>query len=263
MSTLTSGIYVGRVIHERMRPRKHRLCYKVFSLLLNLDDLESLTGNFNFLAYNRKALFSVWDKDHGNGEGIRNWVMNELAERGLSHAGAKITMLCYPRIFGYVFNPLTVFFCHDTEERLQAIIYEVHNTFKERHAYVLPIGPADKNIVRQSCDKDFYVSPFIPMACRYDFRIQPPGEFVRVVIREEDQEGLLLAAAFTGGFQPLNDRQLLRTAVKYPLMTLKVMVGIHFEALRLFLKGAPYFPHKNTGQTVKYSPKLPAPVTQK
>jgi len=263
MSTLTSGIYWGRVVHERMRPKKHRLSYKVFSLLLNLDDLETLEGRSHRLAYNRKALFSVWDKDHGDGQGIRQWVSQELTEAGLSHAAANITMLCYPRIFGYVFNPLTVFFCHDQEGVLSAIVYEVHNTYNERHAYVLPVGPSEKKVIRQSCAKDIYVSPFIPMDCRYDFRIQAPEDTVRVVIREEDQDGLLLAAAFTGDVQPLTERTLLRTAFKYPLMTVKVIAGIHIEAVRLFLKGAPYFPHKKTGQTPDSSHRLSAPVTQK
>ena len=246
MSFNHSGIYWGRVVHERQRPKKHRFSYSVFSLLIDLDELGDLDDRFRLLGYNRSALFSIRDQDHGSGDEIKIWVTEELMRMNLHAYSARITMLCYPRILGYVFNPLTVFFCHDADGRLGAIVYEVHNTFKERRAYVLPVNTDSKVVVRQSCAKDFYVSPFIPMNCRYHFRVQPPAETTRVVIREEDEEGLLLAAAFSGNHRQLTDRNLLKTAFKYPFMTLKVILGIHWEALRLLVKGAKYVPHSDS-----------------
>lgn len=238
-SSRTNGIYCGFVVHERMRPRRHRLKYSVFSLLLDVDTLSDLSKNSRLLGYNRRAFFSIRDADHGDGNGIRRWVEEELSNAGLEGAGYRITMLCYPRILGYVFNPLTVFYCYDEYQNLRAVIYEVHNTFKERHSYVLPVRSAGK-IIKQRCDKQFYVSPFIEMDCSYNFFLHPPADKVRVVIREEDKDGLLLAAAFSGDYSDLTDQALLKVAFRYPLMTLKIMAGIHFEALKLFMKGIRY-----------------------
>ncbi|MDG2032885.1 MAG: DUF1365 domain-containing protein [Rhodospirillales bacterium] len=244
MTNITAGIYQGRVVHERLRPRQHRLSYGVFSLLVDLDDLRERTSNLKWLSYNQGGFYSIHDRDHGDGQDIRSWVTAELTQAGLTHAAHRVSMLCYPRILGYVFNPLTVFFCYDASDQLAAVIYEVHNTFKERHAYVLAVTGPPTKVVKQNCAKDFYVSPFVPMACSYKFRLQPPGEKVRVVIREEDEGGLLLAASFHGDHLPLSDAVLIKMALKFPLMTLKVMAGIHIEAVRLWLKKAPYFPHK-------------------
>ena len=247
MTEVVSGIYSGFVVHERLRPRRHRHRYRVFSLLLDLDEMSGLSRRFNLLAHNRRAYFSIRDEDHGDGKGIRHWVETELGKNGLQGAAHRILMLCYPRIMGYVFNPMTVFFCYRRDGNLGAIVYEVHNTFKERYSYALPVNGASNTVIRQHCAKQFYVSPFVPMDCTYDSRIQPPAEQVRVVIREEDRDGLLLAAAFSGRHSPLSDGALFAAAVRYPLMTLKVIAGIHFEALRLFLKRIPYFKHSLSG----------------
>ncbi len=243
---MTKGIYSGRVVHERLRPRRHRLSYGVFSILVDIDNLDEITQGLKWLTYNRWGFYSIQDTDHGDGKGLRPWVSAELSQAGLAHAAHRIGMLCYPRILGYVFNPLTIFFCYDASDHLAAVIYEVHNTFKERHAYVLPVNGPAKRIIEQKCAKNFYVSPFVPMACSYQFCLQPPGERVGIVIREDDEDGLLLTASFHGDRLPLTDAELIKMALKFPLMTLKVMVGIHIEAIRLWLKKAPYFPHKIT-----------------
>lgn len=227
--SLSSAIYVGQVVHQRHRPKKHHLRYRVFSLLIDLDELPVL-NRLKWFGHNCRALFSFRDADHGDGLPLRDWVNQKLASEGLGPAG-RVRLLCYPRILGYVFNPLTVWFCDDASGRPLATIYEVHNTFRERHSYVLPAG------AEQAADKAFYVSPFIDMDCRYEFRLTPPGDKVRIAINETQDDRPLLYAAFTGGRHELTDAKLMRLFVTHPLMTLKVTASIHFEALRLLAKG--------------------------
>lgn len=234
--TIASGIYVGHVVHQRHRPKKHALRYRVFSLLIDLDDLPRL-NQLRLFGHNRPSLFSFRDADHGHGQTPRDWVFAQLRAHGLPEP-TSIRLLCYPRILGYVFNPLTVWFCADGEGRSIATIYEVHNTFGERHTYVLPAG------AEQTCSKTFYVSPFIGMDCQYAFSILEPGEKVRVAIDETEKGERLLYAAFAGKRHEFTDRTLFGLFFSHPLMTLKVTLGIHWEALRLLLKGIKFHPHR-------------------
>lgn len=224
-----SAIYVGEVVHQRHRPKRHRLRYRVFSILIDLDELPEL-DRLKYFGWDRKALFAFNSADHGHGQGLREWAMAQLREAGLP-APARIRLLCYPRILGYVFNPLSVWFCDDTDGAPIATIYEVHNTFGERHTYVLPVGG------EQEADKEFYVSPFIGLDCRYQFKIVPPEERVRIAINETEAGEPLLYAAFSGTRRDFTDANLLKLFFSHPLMTLKVTAGIHWEALRLLLKG--------------------------
>ncbi|MCJ8507723.1 DUF1365 domain-containing protein [Rhizobium lemnae] len=258
--TLSSAIYAGNVIHARHRPKTHRLRYSVFSLLLDLDELPLLDRSLKLFGHNRRALFSFYDQDHGNGErnGLRAWAENHLRMAGIETFPARIRVLCYPRIFGYVFNPLTVYFCEDKQGNLLALLYEVCNTFHERHTYVIPAGSHREGPVRHSCEKAMYVSPFVPMDCAYDFDILPPGanvtgDKVKVAINERDAEGDLLYASFAGARSELSDAGLARVFMRYPLMTMKVMAGIHWEALRLWLKGVPIYRHKPAAERVASS----------
>lgn len=234
-----SAIYEGHVIHARLRPTPHKFHYRVFALLLDLDELPQL-NKLKLFGWNRPTVASFHDKDHGDGTDLRGWVDGELAKAGIEAPGKKL-VLCYPRLFGYVFNPLTVWFCHRADETLAAIVYEVHNTFGERHAYVLPASPG---IVRHECDKDFYVSPFLSMDCRYRFAIQPPGENVTIAIREDEAGEPVLNASFSGSRRALTDRNLASALLRHPLMTVKIIGAIHYEALRLWLKRVPYHAHK-------------------
>jgi DUF1365 family protein len=228
--TSGSSIYVGHVVHQRHRPKKHHLRYRVFSLLMDLDDLPAL-NRLRWFGHNRAALFSFRDADHGDGGPLRDWVAEQLAANGLPTPG-RIRLLCYPRILGYVFNPLTVWYCDDAEGQPIATIYEVHNTFGERHTYVLPSATPE-----QAADKAFYVSPFIDMDCRYEFRLSQPEERIRVAINETQDGEPLLYAAFIGEQRPFTDATLAKLFFSHPLMTLKVTAGIHWEALRLIAKG--------------------------
>lgn len=254
-----SAIYTGDVVHARHKPHAHKLRYRVFSLLLDLDELPLLDRSLRMFGYNRRAIFSFRDTDHGIGEkgALKAWAAAHLAEAGIDIAepSLRVEMLCYPRIFGYVFNPLTVYFCRDrsNSDRLAAILYEVCNTFHERHTYVIPVGDGAEATVKHSCAKAMYVSPFIPMDCTYDFSIAPPDDKVRVAINESDAEGPLLFASFAGTRRALSDKRLLISLLTYPLMTVKIMGAIHWEALRLWLKGNPIYRHKPASQPVASS----------
>ena len=243
---LKSGIYTGLVVHQRLRPKQHRLAYRVFSLLIDLDELDAMKSSLRMLRIGRLGLLSFHEKDHGDGKDLRAWINLQLHAAGIE-ADGPVRLLCYPRMFGYVFNPLSVYYCHDRDETLRAIIYEVHNTHGERHAYVLPAGEATET-VRHACDKAFFVSPFMPMECRYNFVIRRPGDTVQVLINEDDAEGPLLKASFTGKRTPLTDAALIKALVSHPLMTLKVTAGIHFEAIKLVLKGFRIFHHPPGGK---------------
>lgn len=235
-----SALYAGPVLHRRMRPRAHRLRYRIFLLLLDLDEIDGLAARSRVFARNRFNLLAFHDRDHGDGSEIplRRQVERHLEAAGLDNAGASIRLLTLPRVLGYVFNPISVYFCHRADGTLGAILYEVSNTFGERHGYLIPVE-GDGSRVRQSCRKRLYVSPFIGMEMRYDFSVAPPGAGVTIAIAEHDATGLLLTASFAGTRRPFRDRELLRAFLAHPLLTLKVMGGIHWEALRLWLKGVP------------------------
>ena len=244
-SKLTSSAYTGHVVHVRQRPRTHRLCYRVFYLLLDLAELPELDRDLNLFGFNRAGLFSFHEKDHGprDGSSLRSWIDAQLAEAGITIPGGRVSLLCLPRILGYVFNPISVFFCFDRDGQIKAALYEVSNTFRESHTYLLPVDHEDGSMIDHTFDKALYVSPFISMACRYAVKLRRPDAHASITIRESDENGELLIATFRGAQTRLNDRFLLSTLARFPLLTLKVMIGIHWDALKIWFKGTPVFPH--------------------
>jgi uncharacterized protein len=242
-----AALYVGEVMHARLKPVGHRFSYRVASLMIDLDRLDEADQSARLFSVGRFNLFGFHEADHGPGDGssLRAHVDRLLAEAGVARA-ERIVLLCYPRVLGYVFNPLSVYWALDGAGRTTAVVYEVRNTFGERHTYVAPVRPGEVTAagLRQTRAKRFYVSPFMPMDQVYHFRLTPPGEGVRVRILETDADGPTLSATFVGRRRPLSDRTLAAVAAAMPLHTVKVVAGIHWEALRLWLKGAPYFPHR-------------------
>ena len=242
-------LYFGDVMHARLKPIGHRFSYRVMSLLIDLDRLGEAGRQSPLFGVNRAALYSFHETDHGDRDGssLRAYAQRCAAAHGIDLTGGRVQLLCYPRLLGYTFNPLSAYFCYSANGELALIIYEVRNTFGDIHAYVLPVQPGEISQagVRQQQDKLFYVSPFIEMPMRYHFRVSPPGERVKLRILETDSAGPLLSAAFSGRRRGLTTAALLRSLFALPLVTLKIVAAIHWEALRLWLKGARLVPRPN------------------
>ncbi|WP_174299891.1 DUF1365 domain-containing protein [Caulobacter sp. S45] len=238
MSKLRSGLYIGRVGHTRLRPRRHVLTYGVFMLLLDLRELTELNRRLRWFSLGRFNLVSFEERDHGDGSStpLATQVERHLVAAGIEPDGGAIRLLCLPRVLGYVFNPLSLYFCYGRDGSLAAILYEVSSTFGERHTYLIPADGALAE-VRQSAAKRLHVSPFMDMALSYDFKVLSPDDRVRVMIDTFDADGLLLSAGFAGSRQELTDRSLIGACATHPLLTLKVMAAIHWEALKILLKG--------------------------
>jgi len=237
-----AALYVGEVMHARLKPMGHRFSYRVMSLLIDLDRLDAADRQSALFGVNRPALYSFNEADHGarDGSSLRLYAQRRAAEHGVDLTGGRVLLLCYPRLLGFTFNPLSVYFCHRAGGELALVIYEVRNTFGDIHAYALAVQPGELSNagLRQEQEKLFYVSPFIEMAMRYRFRVSPPQAQVKLRILETDREGPLLAATFIGTRRGLTNAALLRAFFALPLVTFKIVAAIHWEALRLWLKGA-------------------------
>ncbi|WP_339932033.1 DUF1365 family protein [uncultured Brevundimonas sp.] len=237
-----SALYVGRVEHTRVRTIRHALGYRVYMLLLDLDHVETRLARLRLLTRGRFGLMSWRAADHGDRSGrpLRQQVEAHLAAAGIEIDGGPIRMLTMPRILGYGFNPISVYFCHRPDGGVAALLYEVTNTFGERHSYLVARPVDTPGPIHQTADKAFFVSPFMDMDLTYDFTVRPPAEGVSVVVAVRRGDTPVLTASFAGGRRPLTDDQLLRAFLTHPLLTWKVTVGIHWEAAKMMLKGARY-----------------------
>jgi DUF1365 family protein len=228
-------------MHRRLRPRAHQLNYRVFWLLLDLAEIDGLDQRLRLFSRNRFNLLSFFDRDHGDGSGaaLRPQIEAFLRRAGIDIGDGPIRLLTMPRVLGYVFNPISLDYCHDADGRLAAMVYEVTSTFGVRHAYVIPVPEADQEsgLIRQGAAKALYVSPFMGMEMDYAFRGHTPAGRLDLAIDGRDAEGLLITAVMSGERRPLQDQELRTAALAFPLMTLKVMAAIHWEALKLWLKG--------------------------
>lgn len=240
-SAMLSGVYAGTVFHRRMRPRAHALQYRVFMLLIDLDEWDDLVRRLKWLGGGKFGLMTISATEFGDRSDtpLKAQIAARMAEAGIE-GGGRIQLLTMPRILGYGFNPLSVFFCHAADGRLSAILYEVSNTFGARHSYLMAVGAA-AGPVRQAVDKAFHVSPFMDMEMVYRFAVTPPAgvpnEAASVAITVEDAEGPVLHTAFNAHRSEITDRNLRRAWIGHPLLTFKVIAGIHWEAIQLIAKG--------------------------
>ena len=242
---INSAIYNGQVIHKRFKPKVHYFKYKVFSLLLDLSELEILDKKVKFFSFNKFNLISFHEKDHGerDGSSLKLWVQKNLEKNNIQDKDIKIKILCYPRIFGFVFNPLSVFYVYNLEDQLISILYEVKNTFGEQHTYIFKVLK-DTNLIQNNCSKKFHVSPFIEMNCNYFFRLLKPGNKISVIIDQYDNEDKILYASQDGIRSDFNTKCLIKSYLKHPIMTFKIILAIHYEAFRLWAKGIKFIKKK-------------------
>ena len=246
------ALYVGEVVHRRVEGFAHRLRYRVYMLLLDLDRIEAERPRL--LGRGRFGLIGWRPADHGDGSGtpLRPQIEAHLAAVGVALDGGPIRLLTMPRVLGYSFNPICVYFCHGPGGDLRALVHEVTNTFGERHSYVIPATVGPDGIVRQAVAKTHFVSPFMDMALDYAFTVRPPAKAVSVSIAVRRGPTPVLSASFAGDRRPLTDAALLRVLATHALLTFKVTWGIHWEAFLGMLKGARY---RHRGPTPK------APIT--
>jgi DUF1365 family protein len=237
-----AAIYRAEVIHTRTGRVRHRLRHTVFYLYLDLDRLGETADATRLFSVNRFNLLSFFDRDYGarDGRPVKAWVEGHLRRAGLYDPKGKIFLLTLPRLLGYAFNPLSVYYCFDRAGNLSAVLHEVRNTFGELHGYLLPARPGADGIVRQTARKAFHVSPFIEMSARYHFRLTPPGEELDFRIVESVADGSRLTAVLRGRRRAFTDREVVAAVLSMPLMTLKVIAAIHWHAVRLWLKGAAF-----------------------
>ena len=239
MNAPRSALYFGTVSHKRLAPVAHALAYRVFSLFVDVDELPALAKRLRLFSYNRFNLLSLSDRNHGPGDGtpIASHARTMFAGLPEHQRPARIFMLCYPRLLGFVFNPLTVYYGYDQKNQICALAYEVNNTLGNRVSYVIPAPEHANNVIAQSCAKAMWVSPFNTASGHYAFRVGPPGDDLVLAVTLRDGDGPKLKALFCAARQPLTDRGLLAALASVPTLTFKIMAGIHWEALKLWLKG--------------------------
>jgi len=236
-------IYPCQVMHQRLFPVRYRFRYRIVSALFDIDRLDALARERRWFSLDRFNLFSLHTRDHGRRDGSpwRPWIEARLAEHGVHLDGGRIRLLAMPRILGYAFNPLSVWYCEHRDGRPRAVLLEVRNTFGEHHHYLLhEDGAPIRWPVRATKPKRFHVSPFIDMTPFYTFRLGEPGESLRIAIHEYQDNELMLVATQSGQAREFSDGNLLRTFAAMPWATAKIMVLIHWQALKIWLRGGRY-----------------------
>jgi len=236
-----SALYVGHVMHQRLRPRAHHLRYRIYSLLLDLDEIDALAARLRYFSRGRFNLFSFRDRDYGDGKDtpLRDQFERHMIAAGIAPDGGPIRLLTMPRVLGFAFNPVSLFFCHGRDGAIRAILYEVNNTFGQRHTYLLPVEAGHGPVIEQDCAKVFHVSPFMAMDMAYAFRVTPPAARFLLSITARDAAGTVLIAAHSASRRALSDKALLGVFFTHPLLTFKVVGGILWEAVRLWGKRVP------------------------
>ncbi|MCU0767141.1 MAG: DUF1365 domain-containing protein [Gammaproteobacteria bacterium] len=236
-------LYAGEVMHRRLFPVDYRFSYRVFSLLLDVDRLDEAGRASRLFSHNRFNLVSFHDADHGPRDGtpLRPWIDGVLRRFGIDLEGGPIALLCLPRVLGFGFNPLAIWYCRHRDGSLRAVLLEVSNTFGERHGYLLHDAGAEMAWpVRKARQKEFHVSPFVAMEAEYRFRLAEPAERLEVGIREFQSGRLMLVAAQVAERRALTTATLARAVLAVPLQTFKVLGMIHWQALKIWLRGAPF-----------------------
>lgn len=240
-ATPAAALYVARVSHRRRIPPLYRFVYRLFYFLIDVDRIDEAAGRLRLFSHNRFNVLALHDRDHGDGSGgsLREWAEKMLCQRDIALAGGRIRLLCIPRLLGFAFNPISLWYCEHADGSLRAVIAEVRNTFGEKHCYVLASGGAPL-AYEEPWDKDkcFHVSPFLDLVGRYRFIVSRPDDRLRVVIHETRDDRPILDATLAADRRELRDGTILRQVLRMPGTTIKVVAAIHWEALKLWLRGA-------------------------
>jgi DUF1365 family protein len=233
-------LFAGRVAHIRHTPFRHRFDYRIWMMCADLDRLDEIAARSKFFAHNKTGLISINDKDHGfrDGRSLRVFVESALASHGLSQFGRKILFVTSPRLLGYAFNPISFYFCHDESGRLGAVLHQVKNTFGDQIGYLMPVQ--GEGIIRQSAPKRMHVSPFFDMQGGYRFALTAPGENLTVSIQYGAADQKRMTATMILKARPFTDASILRLLAEMPLAPMKVITAIHWQALKLYLRGAKF-----------------------
>lgn len=238
-------LYAGSVMHHRLKPVGHRFSYGVYSLLIDIERLQEADRLSSLLGVERPGLLSFRSSDHlRSGSSSLREQADEWFRRVRPHASlpSRWLLFCYPRMFGWVFNPISVWFGFDEEKRPVMVVYDVRNTFGGRHAYLAPVedGQLSDAGIRQQSAKRLHVSPFLGPDLTYNFRVMPPGRALKVRIHETAGYEPLFEASFAGECKPISTRMLCGYLLTIPFLPFKVYAAIHWQALKLWLKGVPF-----------------------
>jgi DUF1365 family protein len=246
MKPIRSRLYEGKVRHTRLRPFHHSFTYRVFYGLFDIDELDHLDRDLRWFSVGRFNILSFDPGVHGAADGspLRPWVESILRDAGVVLEGGPICLLAFPRILGYVFDPISVWYCHGPEDDLRAVIYEVRNTFGDRHSYVVAVP---RHGFSHEFAKKLHVSPFNGMDESYRFAITPPARHLSLSIEQRDRDGAVSRAGMSLNERPFRDGTVVRLFLTHPLLTFKVIGAIHWQALRLRLKGAKFHPRPEPG----------------
>ena len=234
-------LYACEVMHRRYRPITYRFRYRVFSMLIDIDRLEELDRLSPLFSVDRFNLFSFHRRDHlvQGQHDLRAWIDGVLAQQGIDPEGLRVRLLCMPRVLGWGFNPLSIWYCETRAGQPVAAVCEVHNTFGERHCYLLRAGEAGWPL-RNSHAKEFHVSPFMAIRGKYAFVLDEPAQDLRVVIQQSDEGSPLLSATQLGEQRVFRTSTLISFFLRVPFQTAKVLGAIHWHALKIWLRGVPF-----------------------
>jgi DUF1365 family protein len=232
-------LYAGHVWHARETVAAHAFRYRTYMHLFDLDRVGEINRAFRLLGYNRPRAVSLYDADHLDGRPLREAIEQVVVSRGQAWPGGRVLLLTHCRVAGYVFNPVSFFYCLDPQDRLVVVVAEVNNTYGERHVYVLPAPDGAAGEAR-SHKKEFHVSPFLGLDGTYRFAVDAPGDVLRVGIDLTVGRARQFTARLVLGRKRLSDGALLGMLARYPLVTAQVVAAIHWEALRLWWKGVPF-----------------------
>ncbi len=238
--TAPAAFYAGRVGHIRHTPFRHKFDYRIYMLAVDLDRIDEVAASSKLFSHNRAGLISLHDKDHGfrDGRSLRAFAESALAAQGLQRFGQNIQFVTMPRLLGYAFNPISFYFCRDAAGRLGAVLHQVKNTFGDQVGYLMPVQ--GEGVIRQRAAKQMHVSPFFDMQGGYRFALTAPGEKLMVSIQYGAAKQKRMTATMILAARPFTDAAILRLLAEMPLAPLKVMTAIHWQALKLFLRGAKF-----------------------